>query len=138
QPRVPRERWIRSTDGYGIFPSYAVAEGGIQSGDEALGVRLSECNRVVIDGYAGVYWERFREELDRTFRQRGIRVNWVSTESALKAPEDIDQLLTPFLGGDDPVFGRIYAGELLDFFDRDRLERLKPTSNGLNIVYGLG
>ena len=138
QPLLPLERRDRSADGYDIFPSFAIAEGVIHSGHDALAERLRECNRVVIDGYAGVYWERFREELDRTFRQRGIRVNWVSTESALKAPEDIDQLLTPFLGGDDPVFGRIYAGELLDFFDRDRLERLKPTSNGLNIVYGPG
>src|SRR5690606_11440580 len=136
QPLLPLERRDRSTDGYDIFPSFAIAEGVIHSGHEALAERLSECNRVVIDGYAGVYWERFREELDRTFRQRGIRVNWVSTESALKAPEYIDQLLTPFLEEDDPAIGRSYAGELLDFFDRDRLERLKPTSNGLNIVYG--
>src|SRR5690606_39628648 len=49
QPLLPLERRDRSTDGYDIFPSFAIAEGVIHSGHEALAERLSECNRVVID-----------------------------------------------------------------------------------------
>src|SRR5688500_6027765 len=33
---------------------------------------------------------------------------------------DINTLIGPNLGGDDPIFGRRYCGSLADFFDGDR------------------
>jgi mannose-6-phosphate isomerase class I len=48
-------------------------------------------------------------------------------------------MVAPYLGGDDPIFGRRYSGSLADFYNSARLERIAPNPQfDLNIVYGTG
>jgi hypothetical protein len=48
-------------------------------------------------------------------------------------------MIAPFLGGDDPLFGFRATLSLSDFFDTDRLKRIKPDADAvLNIIYGSG
>ena len=48
-------------------------------------------------------------------------------------------LIAPYLGGDDPIFGFCFGGELRAFFDHGKLAQLAPDpSADLNILYGCG
>jgi mannose-6-phosphate isomerase class I len=60
-------------------------------------------------------------------------------DHALLPANQIEALVAPFLGGDDPLFGRRFTGSLRDFFDPEALAALRPNPRArLNIVYGCG
>lgn len=66
---------------------------------------------------------------------------WIGTETeAFKAPEAIDTLLAPELGGDDPIFGRLTRLTLEDYLDPTKRttvrERVEGFAAGLVVVYG--
>ncbi|MEP7357742.1 MAG: class I mannose-6-phosphate isomerase [Anaerolineales bacterium] len=124
---------------YDIYPAFPVGPGKIDLGYEALAERLAAQTRVVVDGYPGVLWENFRQRLDTALCQLDVTAVWISAAAALRPPAEIEALVAPFLGGDDPLFGTRYTGSLRDFFDSDRLAALQPDPNaGLNILYGCG
>ena len=57
----------------------------------------------------------------------------------MRPPEEIEALVTPFLGGDDPLFGTRYTGRLQDFFIPEALKSFKLDSQAdINILYGCG
>ena len=51
----------------------------------------------------------------------GKQPTWVRVEDALKPAVEIEALVEPFLGGDDPLFGTRFTGSLVDFFDPQAL-----------------
>ena len=112
---------------YDIYPSFPIGSGLIKHGFDALASQLSEATHVIIDGYVGVFWEDFRERLDRALKKQGVEANWVAVDQALRPQQEIQALVEPFLGGDDPLFGTKFTGTLLDFFDREQLARLQPS-----------
>lgn len=124
---------------YDLYPSSTLNPGTIQLGFDSLVTRVKDYSRLVIDGYAGVLWEDFRERFDTALKKQNITVNWINVNTALKSAEEIEALVKPFLGGDDPIFGTRFTGELSDFFDREKLYALEPDQNdSLNILYGSG
>jgi mannose-6-phosphate isomerase class I len=129
-----------SPDGhYGLYPSYALGNDRIGLGFQALAVRLAGEKRVVLDGFTGVLWEPFRQNLDAALRQLGVRTGWTNGAEALRPAPEIEHRLAPFLGGDDPLFGTRFTGRLSDFFDPERLRALQPSPDAdLNVVYGAG
>jgi mannose-6-phosphate isomerase class I len=57
----------------------------------------------------------------------------------MRSPSEVEALIAPYLGGDDPLFGRRFEGRLDDFFQQDKLALLWPDpSVPLNILYGCG
>lgn len=66
----------------------------------------------------------------------------LATAEALLAPESIEALVAPFLGGGDPVFGSLCDLSLRQFFDPGRLaaQRLlvESATEGLVLVVGCG
>ncbi len=124
---------------YDIYPSFPIGSGLIKHGFDALASQLSKATHVIIDGYVGVFWEDFRERLDRALKKQGVEANWVAVDQALRPQQEIQALVEPFLGGDDPLFGTKFTGTLLDFFDREQLARLQPSADAkLNVIYGCG
>jgi mannose-6-phosphate isomerase class I len=124
---------------YDLYPSSVLNPGTIRLGFDALVRSVKDYSRLVIDGYAGVLWEDFRERFDAALKRQNITANWVNVNSALKSKEEIETLVQPFLGGDDPIFGTKFTGELSDFFDMEKLYALEPDPNySLNILYGVG
>lgn len=68
-----------------------------------------------------------------------MRVNFVDVQQALLSPEKIDGIIAPFLGGDDPLFGVRFPGNLSDFFNSEILASFQPDPNyPINIIYGCG
>lgn len=61
---------------------------------------------------------------------------------ALSSPADVDALVAPFLGGDDPVFGFLSGLMLPQFFDAGRLASFRAdidrVTAGLVLVVGCG
>jgi mannose-6-phosphate isomerase class I len=60
---------------------------------------------------------------------------------AFKSPSEIDTMLKPFLGGDDPIFGYMCPLTLDDFYDAEHRRRLAAeiaAKDGVTIVFGSG
>ncbi len=124
---------------YNIYPTHDLGADQIRGGFAALAQQLADAGQVVIDGYPGVLWADFRARLQVSLAELGVRTHWIDVASALKPQAVIDAMLIPYLGGDDPIFGFRYPGELIDFFDPAALSSLNPDPNAaLNIIYGSG
>lgn len=126
---------------YDPFPGFAVSEGTIELGFDALARYIAQSSRVVIDGYVGVFWDDFRKRLDAALAAFGRRAAWVDVREALLPEQDVLRRISPYLGGDDPLFGKRFEGQLCDFFDPDALCNLaqRTTPGGdLTIWYGSG
>ncbi len=128
-----------SPGNYDIYPAHPLGDGKIHCGMEQLADEMAAHPKVVIDGYQGVFFDELRQQLQHSFEEKGISVNWIDVSVALKPENDIEKMIAPFLGGDDPLFGSRTTLELSDFFDRERLNSLAPDpASDLNIVYGTG
>ncbi len=92
---------------------------------------------VVIECYTGV----FESEIRNALRGRLGETNWIEAREAFKSAGDVDKLVAPDLGGDDPVFGFLSRLTLDEFFDPARLEALRSrtaTGKGCTVVFGTG
>ena len=129
---------------YDIFPGFPVQTGDISIGYTALARQIAAqvavgCRQFVIDGYGGVFWEVFREALAQALATLGLRAVWTEAQTALKPAADVDRLIAPFLGGNDPLFGTRFTGTLADFFEAGPLGALRPDPTAaVNILYGPG
>ena len=93
---------------------------------------------VCVECYPGV----FVAEVEQALVQGLAPVLLVRSSECLKSPGEIDQLLGPYLGGDDPVFGRMNNIKLDDFFDptlhAKTKEKITRQDKGLILVIGTG
>ncbi len=125
-------------EGYRIYPSYEINKGSIERGYKSLAKEISAYKSIAIDGYLGVYWDDFIGQLTKELKLLGVDSIAFATQAALKDQMDIDHMIAPFLGEDDPVFGKRFAGNLIDFYDQEKLGRLQTNENVLRILYGPG
>ena len=139
QDLAPAYRPSLPADQYDLYPAFPVGSGKIYIGYDALTQQLSGQRQVTIDGYGGVLWEHFRDQLDQALIRMGKRAVWVNVADALYPEDHINRLIAPFLGGDDPIFGTRFTEGLRDFFQADKLRAMQPdTSADLSILYGCG
>jgi hypothetical protein len=85
-------------------------------GFKSLAVELHKHKTIIIEGYQGVFYENIRKNLEPYFQEEGIKTNWINVSNTLKTEDEINKLIAPFLGGDDPIFGTRTTLELADFF----------------------
>src|SRR5699024_5915601 len=117
QEILPSEKPTPSKeDQYRLYPAHELENGQLYKGYKTLVDKIKGYDTVVIDGYIGVFWDYFRERLDHELALAGQNVNWLDISKALKSPNKIDDIIAPFLGGDDPIFGSRFTGGLKDFF----------------------
>ncbi len=123
---------------YDIFPSFHSGY-EVNKGFNSLADKISKERIVTIDGYGGVLWETFREQLHEALLAKKKNVFWYDIDTCLKPPGEIEKMIEENLNGDDPVFGKKYKGSLSDFFDNKKLELLHPDPDAdISIVYGTG
>jgi mannose-6-phosphate isomerase class I len=95
---------------------------------------------LAVECYPGVDDEALIDELTR--RLRPVRV--VNSKSAMKSEAEVDDLVAPFLGGEDPVFGFLNQTLcMMDFFNGEKvrhleLEMRQSPPEGLVLVCGPG
>lgn len=105
------------------------------AGDGPVGTRAL----ATVDGYGGVMWDELRRGLTAQFDCAGLTVAWFDVRAAMLPAGRLEELLAPFLGGDDPIFGKRFDGSLADLFDPAALAALEPDPEAqLSIVYGPG
>jgi len=135
---MPATKVAANIKGYQIYPAFHI-EGAINTGFESIASWiLAQKANVTIDGYIGVYWEHFVTRLNNCLLEMGVSAKWLHIDLALKSPEDIALLTKPYLNDPDPLFGKIYLGEISDFFDAGKLLGAIPYTGSLSIVYGCG
>lgn len=128
---------------YDLYPALNIQEGKIDEGFASLAMEIAGEKQLIIDGYIGVFFDDFRERLTAEMERLGIPARWINVDEALKPETEIDQMITPFLGEDDPLFGRRTSLQLADFFDGEKLQDLTNHGNqelasDIRIIYGCG
>jgi mannose-6-phosphate isomerase class I len=124
---------------YNIYPGFPVGGGKIKAGSKALAEWIMQHKTVIIEGYAGVLWDDFIANMDEELSRMGKKALWFHVDAALHPPHVIDKMLEPYLGGDDPLFGKITDRQLSDWYDGEKLINIKPdTDADVNIVVGCG
>lgn len=87
----------------------------------------------------GVDWGGVKARLGEIFAARGLRVNWLFAHDYFLPEGQLDELVKPFMGEEDSVWGYITSLELGRFYDLERLASLRSDSSyDLNIFYGTG
>lgn len=136
---MPASKRKESVGRYGLYPSHSVGENKIFRGFEGLAEEIELHKTVIIDGYVGVFFENFRNQLQQYFDRKELKTNWIDVSKALKPEPEIDKMIAPFLGGDDPIFGSRTTLNLLDFYQTEKIQNIKlDESADLNIVFGIG
>jgi mannose-6-phosphate isomerase class I len=136
---MPESKLSAKPGKYDIYPTHHISEGSIHAGFESLANELMQHRQVFIDGYQGVFFEEIKEHLQSVFGRFNHCVNWINMAEALKTPEEIEKLVLPFLGGDDPIFGSRTSLGLIDFFEQEKLQSIQTQSKaGHTIIYGPG
>lgn len=124
---------------YDLYPAFPVPAGALRAGFDELAKHIIQHKRVIVDGYGGVLWGGFREQLQGALNRRDVHVSWVAVADAFLPEPDINKMIAPFLGGDDPIFGTRFTGTLADFFDTNKLSQLaEADDSSLTIIYGSG
>jgi mannose-6-phosphate isomerase class I len=124
---------------YDIYPAFKLKDNQIAKGFNTLAEIASKERMVIFDGYGGVFWDLFREKLDKILNDKGLKTSWKNTSDYLKPPETIDQMISTFMGGDDPLFGKRADLDLEDFFELQSLRNLSPDNDAdINIIIGPG
>jgi len=124
---------------YDIYPAYDLPGGCIGTGYRQLARRLSGEPVVVIDGFAGIIWDSVRHHLDDAFRAEGKNPRWHCADDALIDARRREEIIRPFLGGDDPLWGTRFDGSVLEFFDASMFPpQPAPGGNAIDIIYGTG
>lgn len=103
----------------------------------AVGLSVKRRWVVAVECYSGIHEEyvasQLREGLEPT--------HFLSTASVFKPVADINQILTPFLGGNDPLFGFLSPLTLDAFLDEEKVHAFRnhiDTLEGTVIIFGTG
>lgn len=105
---------------------------------EAILERDGERVIVAVECYSGVQDDELIPALKEGL---GADAFYLTQKEVFKSPEEIDALVAPELGGDDPVFGVLTRLKLEDFFDTQKQKAFAQTlesAHGLTVVYGSG
>lgn len=123
---------------YDIYPVYSIEGGKIFSTYRSLAAMLPESGTIIIDGFAGICFEDFIEEIKRCLAEENRSLpQFINVEEALLSDKEIEDTVSGFTGGDDPLFGRRTDLVLLDFFDTKKINQLKEDDN-YRLIYGTG
>ena len=136
---LPDKKPLKAAGSYDIYPAFKIKEDQIFLGFESLAASMMKNRIVLIDGYIGVLYDLFRERLEAVLKNSGLTTSWKSTSDFLKSPAKIGEIISPFTGGADPLFGKRATLDIEDFFDRDAIRNLTPDKDAdINFIIGPG
>lgn len=113
-------------------------EGKIFTGFHSLATALKHEKTVIIEGFQGVFFHDFVHRLECAMFHLGLKVHLIGVHELYKEEDAIEQLVEPFLGEDDPDFGFKTTLEIDDFFDAQKMMKIRRNFEAVNIVYGPG
>jgi predicted NBD/HSP70 family sugar kinase/mannose-6-phosphate isomerase class I len=138
QPELPLTPDTNASKAYNPFPAFQ-SDQMIFEGFDLLASLLLQKKTVIIDGYGGILWSRFKEQMQKAMQGSNKKILWYDISTCFKNPEELNQMIATSINGNDPVFGKKFTGSLPDFFDSEKLALIKQdTAADLCIVYGTG
>lgn len=139
QEILPATGYATESAGYRVYPAHPLGSGKIHYGYDTLAQWIVEQETVVIDGYVGNFWDRISVDLATELEKLGAKVNWLTIYDFLKPEAEIDELVGPFLGSEDSVWGTKTTLDLKDFYQLDAFDGLGPNpAYTVNILIGAG
>jgi mannose-6-phosphate isomerase class I len=125
--------------GYDIYPFHSLGKGKVFNGYDSLAAWIANFPCVIIDGFSGVLWEDVQVNLANAFKKDKLKVRWIQADQFFKPSAEIEQLVAPFLGERDSVWGTKTTLELEDFFQLDKIRGVKEEEGfKCNIIIGHG
>ena len=140
QPVLPILKEKKLDYKYDMYPTFECDdEFKINFGYDSLVLEIIEKKCIIIDGYVGTMFNHIREEIDKRLKEKNKKVLWVESTSALKLEEELEAMVQPFLGCNDPLFGKRCNLDIREFFNKDCFQRFKKDENfDINILIGVG
>ncbi|MDR7130935.1 mannose-6-phosphate isomerase class I [Algoriphagus sp. 4150] len=138
QPQVPIEKSKQDSDSYDIFPAFELGPAKIHNSYESLFEKLESADKIILDGYVGVDWSEISTEISSYFEKRNRAFVLINCADYYKSPTEIQELTAPYLGGDDPVFGKKTDLELSGYFISSFSTAIDQPEDLTIIVYGCG
>jgi mannose-6-phosphate isomerase class I len=122
---------------YDANPRYPVVGGTVESGFDPLAAEIArERPRVVaVDGPAALPWDTVAAALADALAAHDVEVELDDARRSFASWAEIERRTSAAVLPDDPVFARIYDGELADLVDGPRNDRSR---NGTTVVFGPG
>ena len=109
---------------YEILPTFPV-QGTLSNSYQDLVAHLITHHIHCIDGFVGVNWETIISKLKQEFEKQGVSTRFIAMDSALKSESEIQEIISPYLGGNDPLFGKKTPVKLIEYFDTEKLTALQ-------------
>ncbi|WP_242201998.1 hypothetical protein [Aestuariivivens insulae] len=139
QHLLPLEKDLDTIEGYDIYPTFPLKEGHIKSGYSSLVNEISTNRIVILDGYIGVDWDEVSNAISNKLRKEGLSVDLINIVDYLKQEKEIIEMVQPYLGDYDSIFGQRADLLLGDYFDLEKLENLQINADvDITLVYGTG
>ncbi len=111
---------------------------------ESIRKFVNKINEPIIIGFEGFpmnNWDLINSRLSNFLRSEDKETRYIDIGDYMKDDEKLDRLFDEYLT-DDPVFGRIFKGELDTFFEKTKINKLKQflssNKNGIIVIYGTG
>ena len=124
---------------YQTRPVLAIESSRVLEG-ESVDQRLASAAAdgvLLVDGFLGVDWEQVERHLESL--SVFAHSEFFDMRSALLPEHYVNALIASFLENGDPVFGRLYEGNLEDFFLPEALSTLRArVAKGNCVVLGTG
>lgn len=117
QPLMPQKVSRRKPGAYDIHPYHSVGSGKIFNGYQSLAEWIAAQKFVAIDGYVGIFWNDIKQGLDEQFARLNLSVRWIETADYLQAPDDVDDMVAPYLGTPGSVWGTKTELSLAHFYN---------------------
>jgi mannose-6-phosphate isomerase class I len=137
---MPAVKPVADPDSYDIYPAFNIGNNKISRGLAGIAEKIATERVVLIDGFPGIFFESLRSDIDLMLRLNyKISAKWIDARNFLKPEDEINEMILPFLGGDDPVFGKRATISLKDFFSEDKISEAETEGQKLPvIIYGTG
>jgi len=136
---LPVQKKKKSNDSYDIIPTHPLVDGNIFIGYENLANRLANENTIILDGYIGVDWKEVITSLIPLLEKKRLSIALFNIDNCLKSETEIQTMVSPYLGADDPIFGSRTDLNISDYFDIEKINNIKFDQNkNLHIVFGTG
>lgn len=124
---------------YNIYPYYNIGNGNIFSGYDSLAAWIATQRFVMIDGYGGNDWKIIQAKLGDYFNVKHIRVCWFEMQAFQRPVDEINRIVSPFLGESDSVWGTRSNLSMADFYDIAALRSMKQDDGyDVTVIIGTG
>jgi len=124
---------------YDAYPAFKIEGEQIFEGFESLVSIIKKHKTIIIDGYGGNFFDSVQSQLDKCLRAQGKIPSWKNCSDYYKSETEIEEMISPFTGEKDPIFGTRTSLNLEDFFNLKQLQNLDQDKNAdINLIIGPG